>query len=108
MIPRLIPDNWEISIGLYPGVLVGMRSYIEKDFAQHVFYIPFVDLCITIDKEDYLSGTDFRDEQKVLDNALIEQLKINQNQLLNNASKSDLTKSLTIESVQNFDKFGYK
>ena len=63
---------------------------------------------ITIDKEDYLSGTDFRDEQKVLDNALIEQLKINQNQLLNNASKSDLTKSLTIESVQNFDKFGYK
>ena len=63
---------------------------------------------ITIDKEDYLSGTDFRDEQKVLDNALIEQLKINQNQLLNNATKSDLTKSLTIESVQNFDKFGYK
>ena len=63
---------------------------------------------ITIDKEDNLSGTDFRAEQKVLENALIEQLKINQNQLLNNASKSDLTKSLTIESVQNFDKFGYK
>ena len=63
---------------------------------------------ITVDKQDYLEGTDFRDEQQVLDNALIEQLKINQNQLLNNASKSDLTKSLTIESVQNFDEFGYK
>ena len=63
---------------------------------------------ITVDKQDYLEGTDFRDEQQVLDNALIEQLKINQNQLLNNATKSDLTKSLTIESVQNFDEFGYK
>ena len=63
---------------------------------------------IKIDKQDYLEGTDFRDEQQVLDNRLIEELKIKQNQLLNNSSKSDLTKSLTIESVQNFDKFGYK
>ena len=59
---------------------------------------------IKIDKQDYYEGTDFRDEQKVLDNALIESLKINQSQLLNNASKSDLT----IQNVQNFDKFGYK
>ena len=63
---------------------------------------------IKIDKQDYLEGTDFRNEQQVLDNRLIEELKINQNQILNNSSKSDLTKSLTIESVQNFDKFGYK
>ena len=63
---------------------------------------------IKIDKQDYLEGTDFRNEQQVIDNRLIEELKINQNQILNNSSKSDLTKSLTIESVQNFDKFGYK
>ena len=63
---------------------------------------------IKIDKQDYYEGTDFRDEQKVLDKALIEELKIKQNQMLNNSSKSDLTKQLTIESVQNFDKFGYK
>lgn len=63
---------------------------------------------IKIDKQDYYEGTDFRNEQQVLDNHLIEELKIKQNQMLNNSSKSDLTKQLTIESVQNFDKFGYK
>ncbi len=51
MIPRLIPDNWEITIGLYPGVLIGMRSYIEKEYVQHVIYIPFIDICIEIDKQ---------------------------------------------------------
>ena len=51
MIPRLIPDHWEITAGLYPGILIGMRSYIEKDYVQHVFYIPFVDICIEIDKQ---------------------------------------------------------
>ena len=63
---------------------------------------------IKIDKQDYLEGTDFRDEQTVLDTALVEELKIKQNQIINNSSKSDLTKQLTIENVQNFDKFGYK
>ena len=51
MIPRLVPDNWEITIGLYPGVLIGMRSYVEKQFVQHVIYIPFVDICLTIYKD---------------------------------------------------------
>ena len=51
MIPRLIPDHWEITAGLYPGILIGMRSYIEKDYVQHVFYIPFVDISIEIDKQ---------------------------------------------------------
>ena len=47
---RLIPNNWEITIGLYPGILLGMRSYVEKDYVQHVLYLPFVDLCIEIEK----------------------------------------------------------
>ena len=81
----------------------------SKDFPQITIRDPNNKYkTIKVDKQDYLEGTDFRNEQKVLDNRLIEELKINQNQLLNNSSKSDLTKSLTIESVQNFDKFGYK
>ena len=40
--------GWEISAGLYPGVLVGMRSYPEDNVVEHVFYIPFIELCITI------------------------------------------------------------
>jgi len=42
--------NWELSIGLYPGVLLGMRSYVEKEYTQHVLYLPFVDICLEIDK----------------------------------------------------------
>ena len=40
--------GWSISIGLYPGILFGMRSYKEKDFTTHVFYLPFIDLAIEI------------------------------------------------------------
>ena len=42
--------GWEISIGLYPGVLIGVRSYVEEEYVQHVIYLPFVDICIEIDK----------------------------------------------------------
>ena len=48
---RLVPNNWEITLGLYPGILLGMRSYIEKEYVQTVFYLPFVDICIEIDKQ---------------------------------------------------------
>ena len=40
--------NWEISIGLYPGILFGVRTYIEETFKEHVIYLPFVDLCLEI------------------------------------------------------------
>ena len=43
--------NWNLSIGLYPGILIGVRSYPEKDYVQHVLYLPFVDLCLEIDRE---------------------------------------------------------
>jgi len=42
--------GWSVSIGLYPGILLGMRSYEEKSFTTHVFYLPFIDLAIEIDK----------------------------------------------------------
>ncbi len=40
--------GWELSISLYPGVLIGIRSYPEKEFVEHVLYVPFVELCLTV------------------------------------------------------------
>ena len=42
--------NWELSIGLYPGILIGARSYVEQDYVQHVVYLPFIDFCLEIEK----------------------------------------------------------
>jgi hypothetical protein len=42
--------GWAISIGLYPGILIGMRSYVEKEYVQHVIYLPLIDICIEIEK----------------------------------------------------------
>jgi|11_taG_2_1085331.scaffolds.fasta_scaffold00552_12 hypothetical protein len=42
--------GWELSIGLYPGILLGIRSYINKDYNEHVVYLPFIDFCLIIDK----------------------------------------------------------
>ena len=43
--------GWELSAGLYPGVLIGVRSYPVVIFTEHVFYLPFVELCLTIHYE---------------------------------------------------------
>jgi hypothetical protein len=40
--------GWEISMGLYPGILVGIRSYPETFFTEHVLYLPFIELVLTI------------------------------------------------------------
>jgi len=42
--------NWEFSIGFYPGMLFGMRTYKERNKNSHVAYLPFVDFCVTIFK----------------------------------------------------------
>ena len=42
----------ELSLGLYPGIVVGLRSYINKTSTDHVLYIPFVELCLTIYKDE--------------------------------------------------------
>ena len=41
---------WSISVGLYPGILFGFRTYDEPTFVTHVMYLPFIDLAIEIDK----------------------------------------------------------
>ena len=40
--------SWSISLGFYPGILLGMRSYHEEQQTTHVLYIPFIDLAIEI------------------------------------------------------------
>ena len=42
--------NWELSIGFYPGILLGIRSYVEQDYVQHVLYLPLIDICLEVDK----------------------------------------------------------
>jgi len=41
---------WSLSLGFYPGVLIGMRTYEEEKQTTHVFYLPFIDLAIEIYK----------------------------------------------------------
>ncbi|MBC8436763.1 hypothetical protein H8D85_00405 [bacterium] len=40
--------GWEVSIGMYPGLVLGVRSYKQQDRVDHVFYLPLFDLCITV------------------------------------------------------------
>ena len=44
---------WELTVGFYPGIIVGFRSYEQDDRNNHVLYIPFIDICLTILKEGY-------------------------------------------------------
>ena len=43
---------WRISIGLYPGILIGIRSYEQDDVTLHVLYLPFVDIAFEFVKQD--------------------------------------------------------
>jgi hypothetical protein len=43
-----VKDNWSLSIGFYPGVVIGIRSYEEEDQITHVLYLPFVDIALEI------------------------------------------------------------
>ena len=43
--------SWEITIGFYPGIVVGFRSYEGEDRNNHVLYLPFIDICGTVLKE---------------------------------------------------------
>jgi len=44
------PPSWSISLGFYPGILFGMRSYQEEKQTAHVFYLPFIDLALEVYK----------------------------------------------------------
>lgn len=38
--------NWAVSLGFYPGVLIGMRSYYSEELTSHVLYLPFFDIAL--------------------------------------------------------------
>lgn len=40
--------SWALSIGLYPGIVLGFRSYEQEDRTTHVAYIPFIDLALEV------------------------------------------------------------
>ena len=42
--------NWVFSVGFYPGILFGMRTYTESNKHNHLVYIPLVDFCLTVFK----------------------------------------------------------
>ena len=43
---------WEINIGVYWGVLIGVRSYDFEEVVSHVLYLPFVNIALTIEKDE--------------------------------------------------------
>jgi hypothetical protein len=52
--PQVEPDYqddkyWSLTIGFYPGILFGFRTYEEKEFNTHVLYLPFIDIALEID-----------------------------------------------------------
>jgi hypothetical protein len=38
--------NWTMALGLYPGILFGVRTYHGPQYSQTVIYLPFIDLAI--------------------------------------------------------------
>ena len=42
--------GWGLQLGFYTGILFGIRTYEMVDATYHVFYLPFIDLALIIDK----------------------------------------------------------
>ena len=42
--------QWSLSLGTYPGIVVGMRSYEEESQTTHVIYLPFIDIALELYK----------------------------------------------------------
>ena len=43
--------EWELSFGTFPGLLFGIRTYQKEFKNNHVIYIGFLDICLTIYKD---------------------------------------------------------
>ena len=43
--------NWTISLGLYPGILLGARTYDHVTSRIFVLYLPFIDLAFEVSYE---------------------------------------------------------
>jgi hypothetical protein len=46
---RKLGRSWSLTVGFYPGLLFGFRSYQEEDYTTHVLYLPMIDLALEID-----------------------------------------------------------
>ena len=42
--------NWSLSVGFYPGILIGMRTYVGDEQNSYVLYLPFVDIALEVFK----------------------------------------------------------
>ena len=40
--------DWELSFGFIPGLVFGVRSYVERRKSNHVLYLGCVSVCLTI------------------------------------------------------------
>jgi hypothetical protein len=41
--------EWELAVGFYPGILIGIRTYEEPTFKTHALYLPFINFTLEID-----------------------------------------------------------
>jgi len=41
-------EAYILEIGLYPGILFGLRTYPEENQTTYVLYVPFVDIALTL------------------------------------------------------------
>ena len=44
-----VDRDWSISVGIYPGILFGMRTYYGDTHTQVVFYLPFIDVALEME-----------------------------------------------------------
>ena len=42
--------GWSLSVGTYPGILFGIRSYNEEEQTTHVIYLPLIDIALEVYK----------------------------------------------------------
>ena len=43
--------NWSLSVGWYPGILFGIRTYDEPNQTTDVLYMPMIDIALEIFKK---------------------------------------------------------
>jgi len=44
-------NNWNLSLGFYPGLLLGFRTYEEDDRTVYVLYLPIIDLALEVEND---------------------------------------------------------
>jgi len=45
--------GWEMSTGIFPGILFGIRTYEDGDYqVDHVLYLGFIDICLSLYYEE--------------------------------------------------------